>query len=67
MLIEMIEVSMAADGTYTLHEIRETQVGRQVLRVVTGASSIPLGLVMLSNLIQDDARGEFGTIIATQA
>lgn len=59
MLVETIEVSMAEDGTYTLQECRESVGGRQVLRVVTDAPSIPTGLSMLASLIYKEAQRDF--------
>ena len=60
MVIETIEVTMAADGTYTLQEVRETEGGRQILRTVTEAVSIPAGLSVLANRIYAEAQREFG-------
>lgn len=58
--ISTAEVTMAADGTYTIQQVKYLDSGRQVERTITGAESIPAGLRALADAIEQDALRAFG-------
>ena len=58
--IETIEIAMNdEDGTYRIQECKETEGGRSVQRTVDSAPTITAGLMMLSQMIHEDALKEF--------